>query len=152
MLTPYLMYIKLGLVAAIVAAVYFFGHHQGYQGEHDKFVTFQAKVTALGHAQAAKVKAIESANQTLKEKYDAENKRLEHDNLDLAMQLLNSRTRGSYLPKAAPASKRPDAACFNRLQLESAIRSLDAGVQSLITKGDTAIIGLNAARGWAQNH
>ena len=150
-MTPYLMYIKLGLVSAIVAAVYFFGHHQGYQGEHDKFTTFKAQVAEVGKIQESESKAKDLAYQQLKEKSDAENKHLKSDNLDLSRRLLNNRTHSGYLPKAPPTSKRADAACFNRLQLEQAIRQLDTGVQSLITEGDSARIDLNTAKAWAQS-
>lgn len=54
-LTPYLIYIKIASIALLLGGVFAYGHHRGYQGEHDKFVTFQAQVEAVGKAQAAEV-------------------------------------------------------------------------------------------------
>jgi len=70
MLNPYLMYIKLGIVAAIVVAVYFFGHHQGYQPEHDKFTTFKASVAEAGSLAAAQAKQLDAQHE--KELQDAQ--------------------------------------------------------------------------------
>lgn len=56
MLTPYLLYIKIAAVALLLGGVFAYGHHVGYQGEHDKLVTLSAQVETIGKAQAEQVK------------------------------------------------------------------------------------------------
>ena len=51
---------------------------------------------------------------------------------------------------AAPAGSRsPGLACFDRAELEQALRRLDAGISGLIDEGDAGAVGLNVARSWA---
>jgi hypothetical protein len=55
----------------------------------------------------------------------------------------------NYVPAAPTGASRPDLACFDRTQLESTIRNLDAGIQGLIDKGDEAVVNLNTGKRWA---
>ena len=51
---------------------------------------------------------------------------------------------------AAPAGSRsPGLACFDRAELEQALRRLDAGISGLIAEGDAGAVGLNVGRRWA---
>lgn len=62
MLKPYLIYIKIAAIALLLAGVFAYGHHKGYQGEHDKLVTFQAQVKVTGETAAAQVKIVDQKN------------------------------------------------------------------------------------------
>ena len=63
--------------------------------------------------------------------------------------LRDARARSSYVPAAPAGSRSPGLACFDRADLESALRRLDAGVSGLIAEGDADAVGLNVARSWA---
>lgn len=61
-------YVLIGIALAFiisVGAAFGVGHHQGYQGEHDKFVSFQADVKAAGEAAEAKNKAIAAGHEAV---------------------------------------------------------------------------------------
>ena len=119
---------------------------QAAQAKHSKFV---AEVKAKGEQQEAAAKAKAEADRKTKERTDAEIDRLRRSNAALARSLHDARARGSYLPPAAPGSERPDRACFDRTELERAVRQLDAEVSRIVEQGDQALIDLNAARAWA---
>jgi hypothetical protein len=61
----------------------------------------------------------------------------------------DDRARASYVPAAPAGSRSPGLACFDRADLEGALRRLDAGISGLIGEGDTGAVGLNVARSWA---
>lgn len=61
----------------------------------------------------------------------------------------DDRTRGSFVPAAPAGSRNPGIACFDRAELEQAIRRFDAGVSGLVEQGDADAVGLNVARSWA---
>ena len=53
-----------------------------------------------------------------------------------------------YVPAAPAGSRSPGLACFDRAELEQALRRLDAGVSGLVEQGDADAVGLNVARSW----
>ena len=55
-------------------------------------------------------------------------------------------SRPSFLPAPAASAPSPARACFDRPQLERALRELDSGVQDLVREGDEARLGLDAAK------
>jgi len=59
------------------------------------------------------------------------------------------RARGSFVPPAASGAGRADLACFDRPQLELAIRGLVADVRGLVDEGSQAVVELNIAKVWA---
>lgn len=61
----------------------------------------------------------------------------------------DDRTRGRFVPAAPAGSRNPGIACFDRAELEQAIRRLDSGVSGLLEQGDADAVGLNTARAWA---
>ena len=62
----------------------------------------------------------------------------------------NARASSSFVPSSAPSTKNPSIACFDRAVLERTLQQFDDEIQSLITAGDDASVGLNSARLWAQ--
>ena len=51
---------------------------------------------------------------------------------------------------AAPAGSRSvDLACFDRAELEQALRDFDTAIQGLVDQGSADAVGLNVARRWA---
>lgn len=64
--------------------------------------------------------------------------------------LRKSRPSGDIVPAAATGASDPDRACFDRAQLERALRSLDAGVSQLVDEGDQVALRLKLAVEWAK--
>lgn len=60
-----------------------------------------------------------------------------------------NRALGNYVPTTAACSGQPQAACFDRPLLESAIQRLVVGVQSLTDKGSDSIADQNTNKRWA---
>ena len=58
--------------------------------------------------------------------------------------------RPSLLPAAPASSSRPDLACFDRGELDAAIRGYREGVLGLVGEGATAVEGLDEAKAWAR--
>ena len=115
--------------------------------KYDKFVI---QTEALGKEAERKAEAQRLNDIKRKEQADAENKHtidsLRADN----KRLRNERAAGSYVPPAGPGASRPDLACFDRTELESALRQLDEEVSGLIGEGAEAVGDLNTAKTWAQ--
>lgn len=115
-----------------------------------KFDGFVATTRATGEAAQTAANLREAADKSKKEHADAENKRsldrLRADN----QRLRDARAGGSFVPAAAPGAGRPDLACFDRPELEHALRGFDSEVQGLVDEGDEAAVNLETAKAWAQ--
>ena len=61
----------------------------------------------------------------------------------------DARARAGYVPAAPAGSRSPELACFDRTELEQALRRFDEGVTGLFAEGDADAVGLNVARSWA---
>ena len=110
---------------------------------------FQATVRAEGLAAENAARIADLAHQKAKEQADATAKKLLADNAVLGKRLRDARASSGYVPPAAASARSPDTACFDRTELERAIGSLDAGVQSLVSQGDEARLKLSTAAEWA---
>lgn len=115
-----------------------------------EYAAFVADVRAKGEAQERETKATIERDRKAKEKVDAENKRLRSANATLAVSLRESRSSVGYLPAPAPGAASPNRVCFDRGSLERSIAELDAGVSSLVERGDAYRIDLDSAKSWAQ--
>ena len=110
-------------------------------------------------AELAKAKAIaeqqlrENAKQALrdqkaKERSD-ENYRRNIARLSADLKRLRD-SRASLLPPAPAGTSRPDLACFDRAELDAALRKYRAGVLDLVGEGAAAVDGLDEAKAWAK--
>lgn len=63
--------------------------------------------------------------------------------------LRDDRARSGYVPAAPAGSRSPGLACFDRTELEQALRRFDEEVTGLFAEGDADAVGLNVARSWA---
>jgi len=128
---------------------------QGYRIDIAKarFDKFVASTKSEGIIAAAAAVSKDKENELIKEKYDEQQKAMADELGVLSGQLYNSRAgaRSSYLPKASPSSKHPDTACLYRAKLNAAMGHLDEAGQAIIDQGDSARIGLDIAKSWAQN-
>jgi len=114
-----------------------------------EYAAFVLKVKVLGEEAERKAKAKETADIKLKERTDAETKRLRTVNSDLSIKLRDERARSDRLSQATAASDSAGRACYGAAELERAIQRLDEGVSGLIAEGSKAIGDLNVARLWA---
>ena len=144
-----------GLLAIVLAAFLAGGGAawtvQGWRLDavKSKFAGFVATVKAQGEAAQQVKVAQEKKDKLNKEHTDAESKRT-LDTLRADVKRLRDARAGSrFVPGAASPAGSPDRACFDRAQLESAVRSLDAEVSGLVDQGSEAIVKLDAAKDWA---
>ena len=116
-----------------------------------EYASFIAITKAEGEA-AQKAAAIRvAADKQRKEEAD-------HENADALATLAGTikrlrdanDARRRIVPAAAPAGRRPDLACFDRAELESAIGGFLAEARSLVDQGSEAVVNLNTAKTWAQ--
>jgi hypothetical protein len=56
----------------------------------------------------------------------------------------------SLVPAAPAAAVRADLACFDRAELDTAIRSFVAGIVELVGEGEQATLDLDTAKRWGQ--
>lgn len=138
----------------ILLAVFLFGGGVGGHIVNLKVDALQLKLDNVKRegelAQAAAdAKVIE--HQQLKEQSDHEYQTA-IDNLNSNVERLRvARARRDYVPAAPSGSRSPELACFGRPELERTLRQFDAGLSSLVAEGDTAAVGLNIARDWAEH-
>jgi hypothetical protein len=128
-----------------------FGYVKHCQSVKAEYFNFVQKTKLAGEEQERKTKETIARNLKEKERSDAENKRLRTANAALSRGLRESRSSRQYVPAPSPSAKRPDAATFDRGELERAIQSLDESVSGLIEQGDQARIDLDTAKEWAAN-
>ena len=113
-----------------------------------EFATFEAKVKAEGEAAIAEAKRITSENNARKAEYDKKIRSLRAANADLDRRLRDSAGESS-LPPASTVAGVTQPACFDRGQLDAAIRKFTAGTAGIATEGQSAVDELNNAREWA---
>ena len=114
-----------------------------------KFDGFAATVKAQGEAAKKLADATAAEDKRKKESSDHEYQSriasLTADN----QRLRDARARSGYVPAAPAGSRSPELACFDRPELEQALRRFDEGVTGIIGEGDADAVGLNVARSWA---
>ena len=116
------------------------------QSKHDGFV---ATTKAQGEAAKKEAEAKAKADRQLKESSDHEYETTIASLRADVKRMRDDRTRGRFVPAAPAGSRNPGIACFDRAELEQAIRRLDSGVSGLLEQGDADAVGLNTARAWA---
>lgn len=115
-----------------------------------EFKGFVDVTRALGEAAQKESIRREAADKTKKDQANAENKRTIDSLRADVKRLRDARAGGSFVPAAPAGSLRPELACFDRPELERAIRGLDRTVQGLVDEGSEATVNLDTARAWAQ--
>ena len=115
-----------------------------------EYATFKAEVKATGEAAQKLADAQKAADKVKKENTDAKHKRAVADlSADLA-RLRDERANSHLLPPAAPNSRSPEIAAFDRPLLERALSGFVEGTANLIAEGSAATVDLNAAKEWAK--
>lgn len=118
-----------------------------------EYATFKGGVAALG--EQAKAAAAKQALHDLKnrERTDDENARRIAAFRTAIAQLRDERdrARSSIVPPNPAGSKCPDGqACFDRAELERALRAFRAGSRGLTDEGSEVTIDLDSAKAWAK--
>ncbi len=115
-----------------------------------KFDGFAATVKAQGEAARKSAKAKADEDDRNKKSADHEYQ-ITIDSLTADVKRMrDDRARTGYVPAAPAGSRSPGVACFDRAELEQALRRFDEGVTGIIGEGDADAVGLNVARTWAQ--
>ena len=143
---------KYGAYALIAAAIYGFGWLQGAHGEQIKAAKFEAATEALSEAAKQHAEQVANADKLRKEKADAENKRTITSLRADVKRLRDERTRGGGLSAPAASAESPDRICFDPAKLSGALRKFDEGILGLVEGCSEAVINLDTAKKWAQEH
>lgn len=114
-----------------------------------EFSIFRAQVKVLGDEAAAKAKAEQERQENILKETEAKSAKLKSDLAIVNKRLRDERARRSQVPAAPAGSSRPDLACFDRTELESALRHLDAGVSGLVDEGSENTLRLKLSVDWA---
>lgn len=116
------------------------------EAEKVAFADFRADVREKGRAAAEAARAKAADDKRRKEQIDDQHAfevgvvRRDSERLRRA---LASR---SLVPAAPATSSRPDLACFNRAELDGALRGFAEGARGLVGEGDESTVGLNAGK------
>ena len=116
------------------------------QSKYDGFVS---TTKAQGEAAKKEAEAKAKADRQLKESSDREYQTTIASLRADVKRMRDDRARASFVPAAPANSRSPGLACFDRVDLDGALRRLDAGISGLIEEGDAGAVGLNAGRRWA---
>lgn len=102
----------------------------------------------------AKQQAAENAKQALR---DVRNKERSDEENDRRMARLRADVRRlrdaspSFVPAPVSGASDPDRACFDRAELDSALRGYRAGIVGLLEEGAAAVEGLDTAKAWEKS-
>ena len=147
-----LVYIIAGIAfLATLGGVYYKVHHDGYE-EGVQEIT--AKWRAANAAAETQARAKETADKKAKEKADAEHQAAVASlNASIAKLRADAdRRRAYFLPPAAPSACGTDIAAFDRTEYLRAYGNLVEGLRGLANEGTQAVVDLDNAKAWAQNH
>jgi flagellar biosynthesis component FlhA len=118
--------------------------------EKKAFATFKTEVKVKGEQAKKDAEKQIAADKRQKEKADEQNKRNSDSlNRELVRMRANNATR-SLVPAATATASRPDLACFDRTDVDGALRAFTAGTLELVGEGAKATVDLDTARAWAQ--
>lgn len=118
------------------------------QAEYDGFV---ATTRAEGEV-AKKLAAAAAAEDKQKKEHSDHEYQTTIASLAADIKRLRDARSGSRFVPAPPAgSRRVELACFDRAELERALRDFDTAIQGLVDEGSADSVGLNVARSWAAN-
>ena len=148
---------KLGVYAALFAATWLHGcitgaKHQEAATEvvRAEYSNFRAQVQAKGEAAQKEADATTARDIANKERTDADYSKAVVALRATNRKLLNARAAGSVLP-ARPADTRcsETSICFDRAELDAAVRRLDAGISGIVEESAEIKLRLDTGIAWA---
>ena len=117
------------------------------KNEHKAFV---AQVKALGDVQNEKAKAADQLHASIVKEKDLENSVL-HDRLNIAAKRVrDTNTRVSLVPPNPKGSTNPNLSCFDRAELDNALREFSRSTSEIAIEGESATIDLYTGKKWVQ--
>lgn len=149
--------LKFGAYGLILGATYIGGCVRGSQIENartekvqNEFSTFKLQVEAAGRsAQAAADERKKLDEQKAKASDESYAKALVALGSDIE-RMRRARSDTNYLPPAPADTKCPEGwACFDRAELQQAIRRLDEGLSGITQESDSVRLRLETAIRWA---
>lgn len=149
--------LKIGAIGLILGATYISGCVRGSEMANDRiqritedYANFRINTEIVGKAAQRDADAIKATNEARKAASDESySKALSVLGADLE-RLRRARSSTDYLPPAPADTKCPEGwACFNRAELQQAIRQLDEGVSGILAEGDSVRLRLDTAIRWA---
>jgi len=147
---PYAVIARIAALLVTVGSIYLFGYVKGHASAEIDFAEYKTKVETLGEAQAKRTAETIKADKERKENADATYKtRIAGLNAELSK--LRNSASASSLP-AAPADTRcpKEWACFDRSELDDAIRDFTTETAAIAGKGETVRLMLTSAIEWAR--
>ncbi len=147
---PYALLARFAALAIAIGGIYLFGYIKGHHSAELDFAKFKAEVATLGEAQERRTAEIIKANNARKEKSDAiYRSRIAGLTSDLGK--LRNSASASSLPTPAPDSRcPPEWACFDRQELDAAIRDFTRETAELVGTGEEVRLRLTTAIEWAR--
>ena len=137
----------IAMVAGAIAVYGYYTHCQYVKRDRDQIIA-SLKVAAAENDKRVKI-AIAQAKKD-KEKADENHKRVVA-RLQFDVKRLRDNPPSSFLPAPAPGSPSPERATLDRAEFNAALRSYREAVIGLLAEGDSAIIGLDVAKIWADS-
>ena len=145
-----------GILVAVAASLWLHGCHTGTSHQEAKTAAvraayhgFRADTERLGVAAQERTASRELAYKLNKERADEESARSLAALRADRDRLRRARPSGDFVPRTAAIAGSPDRACFDRPELERAIREFDTEVAGLIGQGDETRLKLDSAIRWA---
>jgi hypothetical protein len=141
------------ILLTLFAAGFALGWLKGSHSEQLKAAKFEAATEALGKAALTRSQEIAARNLKIKQEADREyvKTKSELDRLYADHLRLRQRSGGSIVSTLPASTGSPQRVCFDSAKFADAVGVIEDGIPDILKQGDSAIIGLDAAKGWAQN-
>lgn len=117
-----------------------------------EYAGFVATTNAIGKAAKDAAEKQAKDDQRKKELADEEHARTVARYVADIKRLRDANSARSFVPPAGAASLRPERACFDRAELEFALRGFAERTQGLFDEGSKAVIDLDTAKIWAKGY
>lgn len=135
-------------IVAVAFAVSVGGYVWHCEKSKDNFKKLVYQLEAQAKEQEKRNKERADQQAKAKEEADAKAKRDTAQLHRTIARLRDERSRASLVPAAPAASDDPARACFDRAELDGALRKFEEGITGLLAEGEQAVIGLDAAKAW----
>jgi hypothetical protein len=148
---PLRIYVYAAIAFTILGLAWYGDHERARANKAETaLVNFKASVKAAGEQAkrdaarqaAADLRNKERADEDYKAKFAVLTARAERVRVSDAARI--------YVPAPSPTTRSPDLACFDRAELDGAIKQLVGRVRGLAGKSDERALELETAREWAR--
>lgn len=116
--------------------------------QYDGFV---AQVKAIGEVQETETKRVNEKYLEIVKEKDNENLIVKTKLAVVTKRLRDNNTSSSLVPTNPTSSRSPNLSCYDRIELDSALRSFTGGTEELIIEGQSSAIDLNTGKEWVKS-